>query len=231
MNKNEHREETHLQRLRKNLEGLTFEQKIDHIFRYYWGTILIMILIPVALAVILVPILKGKPDFVFTGNCCNISLNTAGSSYLVNDWAETLNLDSGTYELNLKFSTTSGVEADDVDGGVQVAAAIAAQNLDYVICDSVAIEFFANQGAYLPLEDVLNDQTLSQWSDRIYSYTDETDGTTYNVALDVTQMPFFRASAQGSDKIYLIFANKEDPDIQRLNQFLSHLAAWEDTEQ
>lgn len=227
MNNNDHREESHLQHLRKNLKGLTFEQKIDHIFRYYWGTLLILILIPISLAFIIGPMLKGKPDFVFTGNFCNVTLTHDGASYLINDWSKTLNMDSEDMDLSIKFSSTAGMDANDVDGGVQVAAAVAAQNLDYIVCDDTAVEYFVNQGAFLPVEQILDEEVISQWSDKIYTYTDEADGITYNAALDVTDTPFFRDSIPESGKVYFFFANKENIDIEILGRFFEHILSWE----
>ena len=226
MKQNTYCEESALQRLRKSLEGLTFEQKIDHIFRYYWGTLLLLILIPVALGLILTSILKDKPDLVFSGNVCNLTLNDKGKSYLINDWSRTLNMEPGELLLKLEHSNTQGTDAPDVDGGVQVLSAVAADSLDYLVCDSVAMEFFSLHYAVLPLNQILDDATLSRWGDRIYSYTDPESGELYPVALDVTHMPFFQSSIQGNDSVYLAFANKEDADPQLLIQFLDHLESW-----
>ncbi len=227
MKQNHYGEESSFQRLRKQLEGMTLEQKIDHIFRYYWGTILLVILIPVALGILLSPLFKKKPDLVFSGNCCNVTLNDEGLSYIINDWSALLNMEPGTLQLNMDYSDTAGTASLDLDRGVQVLASIAANELDYILCDSVAVEYFSVQGAFLPLDRVLDDETLSRWSDRIYTYTDPEDGTTYHAALDVTDLPFFRDSVPEDGNVYFVFANKEDFDPQLLNQFFSHLTAWE----
>ena len=226
MKLNHNSEENGFRRLRKNLEGMTLEQKIDHIFRYYWGTILLGILIPVALVILLIPLCKDKPDLIFSGNCCNVTLNDEGLSYVINDWSALLNMEPGTLELNMDYSDTAGTASLEIDRGVQVLSSVAANELDYILCDAVAMEYFAVQQAFLPLDRVLDGETYSQWSDRIYTYTDPEDGTTYSAGLDVTDVPFFRDSVPEEGSVYLIFANKEGYDPQLLSLFLTHLTAW-----
>lgn len=227
MKQNHSSEENGFRRLRKNLEGMTLEQKIDHIFRYYWGTILLAILIPVALGILLSPLFKDTPDLIFSGNCCNVTLDDEGLSYIINDWASVLNMEPGTLQLNMDYSDTAGTSSLEIDRGVQVLSSVAANELDYILCDAVAMEYFAVQQAFLPLDRVLDGETFSQWSDRIYTYTDPEDGTTYSAGLDVTDVPFFRDSVPEDGRVYFIFANKEGFDPQLLNLFLTHLTAWE----
>ena len=220
------KEDSGIQRFRNNMKGLTFEQKIDHIFTYYWGTLLLMIIIPVALVLILVNVFKPKPELVFSGICCNVTLNSEGQSYVINDWSSYLDMEPGTLELNLSYATTAGLSAVDVDGGVRVIAATAANTLDYVLCDAVGMEYLAVQQGYLPLNRVFDEETLSQMSDRIY-YTDmDEEGNHYSAGLDVSEMSFFRDCVPEEGPVYFIFANKEGADPELLRQFWSHIEAW-----
>lgn len=219
--------ESPFRRFCNNIKGMPLEQKIDHIFRYYWGTILLIILVPTFLVILLSSMLKEKPDLVFSGNCCNVTLNADGQSYLINDWNTRLNMEPGELLLNMDFSQTAGLEAMDVDGGLQVVAAVAADGLDYILCDRVAMEYLSVQQAFLPVDQVLDDATVSVWSNRIYSYTDIEDGSTYCAGLDVSEMPFFRDCVPEEGPIYLIFANRKDADISLLRMFWTHLEAWE----
>ncbi len=227
MKQNKYGEESAFQHLRRNLKGLTFEQKIDHILRYYWGTLLLMILIPTALGLFLGSLFRDRPDLIFSGNCCNVTLSEEGSSYLINDWSAQLNMEPGTLQLNLRHTVTEGTQSLDVDQGVQVLASIAANDLDYILCDSVGAEFFTVQRAFLPLDLVLDQETLAQWSDKIYPFTDPEDGITYDAALDVTELPFIRNSVREDGRVYLFFAHKENADPQLLQRFLSHLTSWD----
>ena len=212
--------------LREHLKGMTFEQKIDHIFSYYWGTILLIILVPFALVLLFGNLLKPEPELIFSGDCTNVILSDPGQSYLINDWNRLLNKEPGELMLNLSHSRTAGLEAKEVDDGFQIAASVAVDGLDYIFCDTIGVEFYGAQRTFLPVDLALDSETLSQWSDRIYTFTDEEDGTTYAAALDVSDMPFVRDCVSAEGPVYFMFANKTQWDTELLQLFWSHLEAW-----
>ena len=226
------KEESPFRRFRRNMEGLSMEQKIDHIWAYYRGTVLLMILIPVAVVLLLVSVFRDKPEVAFAGNFSNAILNEDGQSYLINNWLQLLDLEPGTAAIKLDHSATMGKDMGtnggfEVDAGLQVAVSVAANELDYIVCDSVAMEFYAVQGAFLPLDEVLSEEQMAQYADQIYYYTDAEDGQTAAAALNMTDHPFFKDCVTAEGDIYLCFANKEEPLTQRLLLFLQHLDAWE----
>ncbi len=222
-----YKEKSGIQRLRENLKGLTFEQKIEHIFSYYWGTILLVILVPVFLGIILASVFKERPDVTFSGNCCNVTLTDEGISYLINDWNSVLNMEPGTLELNLDFVTTAGLDGGyDIDSGLKIVAEVAADSLDYVLCDGVGMEYLAVQRAFLPVDQILDQDTFAKWSEKIYYFTDEEEGTTYAAGIDISDMPFIQTCVPEEGPIYFMFANREEPNVERLQMFLSHISAW-----
>lgn len=223
-----YKEESAVGQLKKNLKGLTFEQKVEHILSYYWGTILLIILIPTFLVLILVSVFKNNPEVVFGGNCTNVTLTDEGQSYLINDWNALLDMEPGTLGLTLKFTTTVGLDSYyEVDGGIRVVAEIAADSLDYIFCDQVGMDYFAAQRAFLPLDTALDGQTLSAWSDKLYYFFDEEDGISYAAGIDVSEMPFVRDCIPEEGPVYFFFANREEPEVERLQLFFSFLNNWD----
>lgn len=223
-----HKEESGFQRFRRNMEGLTFEQKLDHIITYYWGTVLLMILIPVSLVILLCSAFREEPEFAFAGDFSNVILSEEGKNYLCQQWIARMDVDPESVSVTAEQTLTDGLESiQEADGGLQVVAAVAADSLDYIVCDETALRYYAAQQAYLPLDDVLQEHVLSQWSDRIYYYTEPEFGATFPVALDVTDLPFVQTCVKGEGRIYFCFANKNNPNLQRLQLFLTHLSAWD----
>ena len=220
-------EESSIQRLKKNMQGMSLEQKIQHILTYYWGTILLAILVPVLLVFILSPLFKDKPEFTFDGAFSNLALSQEGEYYLKNEWLSKVGVAPEKALLTIDLSTAGTFnQAQEIDSGIRVIAAVAADNLDYILCDNTALNLFSVQQAYLPLDQVLEEQVLAQWADRIYYFIDPEDGLSYPIALDVSDLPFVQDCVMGNGRIYFGFANKTEPDVERLQMFLAHLTAW-----
>lgn len=224
-----YKKESEFQRLRRNLKGLTFEQKVDHIFRYYWGTMVLIVLVPLILCFLIAPALRDKPDDMFAGVACNVSVTEEGKSYLVDDWMETLNFDPDALRVYLSSTTTAGSKGGyEIDGGVQVLTTIATNDLDYILCDEVSMEYFSVQMGFMPPEQVLDEETLAQWSDYIYYCEDEEEGVTVATGLDVSHLPFVKNCVDAEGSVYLMFAHKEEANIERLQLFFSYLNSWDE---
>ena len=212
---------------RDRIKDMTFEQKLDYILTYYWGRLLLVILIPIILAVGLFNILKPKPDLVFSGTCSNLSMSVEGQDYLVNLWKEQLAMDPDEVSLKLSFTQTDGMAATDMDGGLQVLASVAANNLDYILCDKVAMEYYSRLGAYIPADQILPEQSLEEYGDRLYYITDEEQGITFASGVDISQMAFIRDCISPSGPVYLMFAKNENANSEFLQTFWFYLQAWE----
>ncbi len=212
---------------RQRTKDMSFEKKMDYILTYYWGRLIIAVLVPIALVVILCNVFKPRPDFVFSGNCSNVTVNEAGQSYLINDLNALLNMEPGELELKLSFAETAGLNSTDVDTGLRILASVAADQLDYILCDSVAMEYYSMQGAFLPVDQVLSEQTLEAYAEQIYYFTDEEEGISYAAGVDVSAMPFVRDCVSADGPVYFMFANMDDADTVLLQTFWSHLESWE----
>ncbi len=224
--------ENGFQRFRRTMATLTFEQKIDHIWTYYRGTVILMILIPFLLVSVLTMIFKTEPEVAFAGNFTNVSLSNEGMSYLVNDWSDRLNLDPEAETVKIGFAQTLGsnlasLAPEGVDGGLQVILSIASDDLDYVVCDQVGKDYYFAERAFLPLSQVLTTEQLSAYEEQLVYYTDEESNETIPVALKMTETAFFQDCVRGEGEIYLFFALKEKPHIERIQGFLEHLEDWE----
>ena len=231
MDKNVKKEKNGWQRFRENIAGMSLEDKIDHIWTYYRGTVLLMILIPVAAVLLLTSILRKEPETVLYGNFTNVLLTQEGGEYLTQDYLQHLGLDPEAYSAEVEYAQTAGLSMSQanphgVDGGIQVVAAVAVDMLDYIVCDRSALEFFAAQQSFLPLDRVLSPEELEDYGELLYSFTDTEFGDTAIVAVNVSELPFFQNCVEGQGEIYFGFANKTDPDTQALRQLLDYLQAW-----
>ena len=226
------KEENGFQRFRKTISGMSLEDKIDHIWTYYKGTVLLMILIPALLFFLLSGFFRKEPQAVLSGDFSNVTVSSEGRSYITEAYLQMKGLNPEDYVMQIDFTQTAGIGMDQVnshgvDGGLGVVASVAADLLDYIVCDGVAIEYYANQQSFLPVEQILLPEQMEELQDLIYHHTDRETGERYQVAINVTQFPFFQELAQGEGEIYLGFANKTEPSVAELQQFLEYLCSWQ----
>ena len=226
------KKESTFRKLRRELSTMSFEDKIDHIWRYYKINLILLVLIPVILVPLLTSIFVKGPESILYGNYCNVALGELGQYYVTRDYVQYKELPAEDYIAQLEFSVTEGLgmtamSAQGVDGGLAVVAAVAADSLDYIVCDEVAAEYLSIQQSFLSLDRVLTEEQMEEYSDLIYTYTDPDFGDTYAVALDVSEIPFFRENIQVEGPCYFAFANKKEADAQALREFFSYLLSWE----
>ncbi len=227
--------ESNFQKLRRELSAMTFEDKIDHIWRYYKINLLLLVLIPLILIPIVTSIFRHEPEVMLRGNYCNVSLTEEGRTYVTTDYLSYKAVDTEEYTAEAEFTATAGLKmssanAQGVDGGIAVVAEVAADLLDYIVCDEVALEFLCAQQSFLPVDQVLTQGQMDRFSDLIYTYTDEEFGDTYMLALDVSELDFFRDNVTATGKCYFAFANKKNPDVSALQDLLSYLENWKGLE-
>ena len=206
--------ESNFQKLRRELASMSFEDKIDHIWTYYK-----------------INLFRKEPDMLLYGNFCNVAVTEDGQRYLTADYLQALGVSTEEYIAEIELSSTAGMgmssaNSQGVDGGITVVAEVAANMLDYIVCDEIAVEFLSAQQSFLPLDQVLTPEQLDAYAPRIYTYTDEEFGDRYSFALDVTDLPFFRDNAGVTGKCYFAFANKKNADPLALQELLSYLENW-----
>ena len=224
--------ESNFRKLRRELSKMSFEDKIDHIWRYYKINLILLVLIPAILIPLLTSVFVKGPESILYGNYCNVALGELGQYYVTRDYVQYKGLPSEEYIAELEFSVTEGLgmssaSAQGVDSGLGIVAAVAVDSLDYIVCDEVAAEYLSLQQCFLTLDRVLTEEQLEEYKHLIYTYTDPDFGDTYAVALDVSEIPFFRENVETEGPCYFAFANKKEADAQELREFLSYLLDWE----
>ena len=223
--------ESNFQKLRRELASMSFEDKIDHIWTYYKINLFLLVLIPAILIPLVTNLFRKEPDMLLYGNFCNVAVTEDGQRYLTADYLQALGVSTEEYTAEIELSSTAGMgmssaNSQGVDGGITVVAEVAANMLDYIVCDEIAVEFLSAQQSFLPLDQVLTPEQLDAYAPRIYTYTDEEFGDRYSFALDVTDLPFFRDNAGVTGKCYFAFANKKNADPLALQELLSYLENW-----
>lgn len=214
----------------KTMKGMSFEERIDHIWAYYKFELLLIVIIPIMLIGAVAWLTNESVETAFSGNLTNCQITESGYRYLTEEYEQVLGLDTEKSCVSLGTATTAGTQADSVnatgvDGGVRVAVMVADGSLDYIISDSVGLEFYALQGTYENIETVLTAEQLAPFADKIYYYTDEETGEKTPVAIDISDLPFVKDCMEDGKKLYFGFPIHA-PHAEQQAEFFDYLLAW-----
>ena len=166
---------------KERMAGMTFLEKLDHIWTYYreylWIVVVAVILIAAIITSTINLIFK---DQVVTGIAVNITFEQAGYNYLTEDYAEELGVNPRWEEVKLEY-TAFGSLADQSNSeqnyyaAMTVVGEVGAKMLDYIILDKDGMEFYITQGVYMDLREFFTEEELAQLKaeDRLIYATEE----------------------------------------------------------
>lgn len=219
---------SHFQRLKNNMKGMTFKEKIAHLWDYYkWFVIVGVILIISAVSVVF-SVVQNSKELVYGGVITNLSVTEEGKTYLKEGWFEALDSNPKKQKIELdeiyvpnmdqpSFTETSRVNA------AKVTTMITAGYVDYVMADAYSIHYLASAGSFQPLDAVLSEELMDQFEGKLVTYKD--DDTTYLVAVDISELPFVKKNVATPDKVYIAFPGNTGR-TERNAAFLEYLMNW-----
>ena len=219
------------------LRPMSWRDRIDHIWTYYKEIILIGAVVIILLASILGNALKPRLEVRMSGYLANITLSEDGSAYLKEDYLSHLggSADSQTVILN---STVFGGEGylTSMEANYNAALApvlqVTAQEVDYMLLDEVALEFYMNKAFFMDLRQLLNEEELQQLELTYYQPVDIDEkpvGESYPVAVDITGTAFAQGCAKDAKKVYFV-AVANGPNKDDIRNFWEYLNSWKEAE-
>ena len=219
------------------LRPMSWRDRIDHIWTYYKEIILIGAVVIILLASILGNALKPRLEVRMSGYLANITLSEDGSAYLKEDYLSYLggSADSQTVILN---STVFGGEGylTNMEANYNAALApvlqVTAQEVDYMLLDEVALEFYMNQAFFMDLRQLLNEEELKQLELTYYQPVDIDEkpvGESYPVAVDIPGTAFAQGCAKDAKKVYFV-AVANGPNKDDIRNFWEYLNSWKEAE-
>ena len=223
----------HLQTLKKNLEPMTWPQRIDHIWTYYKEMIIITVATLILVIGVGVSILTPKKELLMGGMLINTFFNEEAESYLVEDLFEQLNGDPQTQETKIytKTFTDPNTSAQDGDVLTTIFAMMYAEQVDYLLMDEVGLKSMIRMQGMLDLREVFTAEEMEQLEDRFfYGQLQDDDGNLVGepipMALKVSDIPFVKECENYNHRdVYLGFAVNA-PNKDNLRVFWDYILAW-----
>lgn len=200
----------HLKKLKKDLEPMSFREKLDHLWTYYKWFAALLALIIVLICMVSSSIANINCETLLSGMVINTDVTLDGNNYLTVDYFEKRHGVEGKQEIDLAHLTFMDPEdSTDIEftytAIMRIVADISARQLDYVITDEVGMETCMNHDALMDLREILTEQEMELLKDDlIYLYYDEED-VTVPVAVNLRNHPFSKQYIQTEEERYLAF--------------------------
>ena len=154
-------------KLKKDLEPMTFSQKVEHIWMYYKYYLVVVFLVGFTLSITATMLVSRSKEILVSGIMVNIYMEQEGFNYLTEDYLEDLGGKEGSQLVELT-SVNFGDPFDPADGENSyyssqiLTARVSGQMLDYMLLDKFGFEYYVAQEVYLDLREILTQEELQQ---------------------------------------------------------------------
>ena len=209
--------------------GMSLKQKAEYFWTYYKWVLAVAAGVIVLICIIVSSVMNKSVTTLYSGIVINAELSEEGQAYFLNGWFTHLGgvdkkekVDvSSTYYNDL--STTQDPEADAA-AAMRVTAMVAAKEIDYIIMDELSFNYYKKTAIFSSPEEMLSQEQIEQFREKIVYYTDE-EGSTYPVAIDITDTAFVRNCLKTNGNVYIAFCGNTGR-TDRNSEFFSYLLNW-----
>lgn len=215
----------------KAMADMSLKQKIEHLWTYYKWVLAVAVGVIVLICVIVSSISNKSVTTLYGGTIINAELSAEGEAYLTDSWFEHLGGVDKKEKVELTtsyyndLSATQDPEADAA-AAMRVTAMVAAKELDYIIMDELSFDYYKKAAIFSSPMEMLSQEQIDQFSDKIVYYTDEEDGASYPVAIDITDTAFVQNCLKASGNVYIAFCGNTGR-TERNSAFFNYILDWE----
>ncbi len=195
----------------EKIKGMTWKQRIGHIWTYYKIHMAVLIGILLVIGVIGQMIYNSQFDTIFQAAILNGGMGDAQS--MSEDFKAYLGDDDKYHEIVLDSSMYfTGDESADMTSVMKLTTLIGAQELDAMICEQSQYDKYVDLDAFVPMDELLTQEQIQAYGDDVLEYAVRVDGSEKLQAygLGVNQ-PAYLA----------VFVNSEHQDTAK--EFISYL--------
>lgn len=216
--------------LLEDLRPMSFTQKLDHLWTYYKEYLLIVFMVALVVCVTVSGLVNNSKEILFRGMMVNINMSQQGYNYLTQDYLQELGGDEDHHKIQMDYTNFTSLAdptstEDNYTRSLLLLARVSGGMLDCALVDQLAFEFYLTQEVYGDLGTMFTQQELEAMGDRVIYAMQADDTVRWPVAIDVTELKFFKDTAPDNEKIYLILSGNQ-PNLEACRDFWNYLHAW-----
>lgn len=173
------------------LKDAPLKEKLSYFKEYYLKTTLAVIAIAIFVGSLAYTMITAPDDTAFAAYFFN-DTGDSSSTVLIDEFVAYTGIDTKEHEAyidaSMNYSSDSG-SYTDYTGIEKTMAVIATNELDIIIGDQEAFDYFTRSECFHDVTTILPENLLEKFQDKIYYYTFEETGETVPVGIYVTDSP------------------------------------------
>lgn len=173
------------------LKGAPLKEKLAYFQEYYLKTTLAIIAILIFVGSLIYTMVTAPEDTAFAAYFFN-DTGDSSSTALIDEYIALTGIDTKEHEVyidaSMNYSSDSG-NYTDYTGIEKTMAVIATNELDIIVGDQEAFDYFTRSECFHDITTILPEHLLEKFKDKIYYYTFEETGVTVPVGIYVTDSP------------------------------------------
>ena len=198
-------------KLRQDMEPMTFREKLDHLWTYYYWVLIVLALAVMIVCIVVSSARRLSMDVLIAGVFVNADVGLDGRSYLDEQYFEKYggNAEKQRIELtDIIFQDLSVTEdvGYSYNATLRLMAMLSAQEVDYIILDKIGLEYYLGQDIFVDLSELLSEEELDRWKDDLIYLTYEEDEITIPVAININNTAFGQKYLTSDKDHYIGFA-------------------------
>lgn len=218
-------------KLKEDLSKMTFKEKLNHLWTYYKGSLVILAIIIALCSIITSSCRARNTETILAGISINVMLSDEGQSYVKDGYYEltkTEGLQQVIYTETHQddFSTTTALE-DNYTALMSLLALCTAEELDYLFLNDVSVKNLLVHGVYMDLRNFFTEDELEALGDNVVWMASgpEDEAVYMPVAVKVEHIPFIAEHATNiSDTYFSVVTNT--PRLEEVRNFWEYINAW-----
>lgn len=221
-----------ISQLKENLSGMSFKQKLDHLWTYYKGTLVIVVIVALVASLVSTAIINKSTETLLAGIGININISDEAHAYVVEDYKERI----GTGGLEKVIFTQVYMDNFNDPANYEesyytlmsMLALCTENNLDYLLVDDVAIRNLLAHNMFKDLREFFTEAELEEMNDRLVWADIAEEGQPENlvpIAVSISNMPFYKELNTSADMYFSVVTNTVR--METLRDFWEYINAWE----
>ena len=216
-------------KLKDALVGMTWKQKWEHFWTYYKEVTIAVVIGAILIVCCVYEFVKPKTQIIMSGTAVNMLITENAYLYLTEDVLAPLGA-TEEQSASLFYARIDDMAGDhnavsNYEQITKLMAMISTGDLDYLLLDEVAKDYFLQQDHFMDLNQLLTPAQLETLSDMLV-WQELEDGQTAPVAVDLAGTGFAANCVTESGNLYIAFPGNTGRNSS-IPLLIDHLLSWE----